>query len=79
MNLDPKMDTAIDLVLEFIESFYKFVAILTPAYDDMPTEYCMGFNLGLEGSMMLAKVANKWISPTKGDGEGASMKDFNPR
>ena len=29
---------------------------------------------------MLAKVANKWVTPSDGDGEGtASIKDFNAR
>ena len=33
LNLDPKMDAAFDMILEFIAGFYRFVAILTPAYD----------------------------------------------
>ena len=32
LNLDPKMDEAFDMILEFIAGFYKFVAILTPAH-----------------------------------------------
>ena len=43
MTFDPKIDTAFDMILEFIAGFYKFVAILTPAYDEQMTEYCLGF------------------------------------
>ena len=28
---------------------------------------------------MLAKVANKWVTPTDGDGSIGSIKDFKPR
>ena len=44
LTLDAKMDAAFDMILEFIATFYKFVAILTPAYDEQQvTEYCLGF------------------------------------
>ena len=79
LNLDPKQDAAFDLILEIIAGFYKFVAILTPAYDEQPTEYCYGFALGLEGSMMLAKIANRWVNPVDSEGVAASIKDFRPR
>ena len=28
---------------------------------------------------MLAKVANKWVTPSAGDGSAGSIKDFKPR
>ena len=80
MNLEPKQDAAFDMILQIISGFYRFVAILTPAYDEQPSEYCYGFALGLEGSMMLAKMANKFVNPIVDDeGNAASIKDFKPR
>ena len=79
--MDPKMDAAFDLILEFIHGFYKFVAVLTPAYDEEPSSFCLGYRVGLEGSMMLAKIANRWVTPYKDEenGEVASIKDFKPK
>ena len=68
MNLDPKMDEAFDMILLVIQSLYKLIAIFTPSYDYHIDEYCYGYTLGLEGSMMLARVANKWITPIDEEG-----------
>ena len=73
------MDVAFDMILKVIHSLYKLIAIFTPSYDYHIDEYCYGYTLGLEGSMMLAKTANRWVNPVDDEGNIASIHDFRPR
>ena len=69
-QLDPTVDSALTVVLEFLDGFYYFITILSPAKGSiLMDQYCTGMSFGLQGSKLLVKVANTLINPIGKDGK----------
>ena len=58
LKLDPILDEAFTVIVEFLEGFVQFLNILTPAKGKALDYYCTGMIFGLQGSKILVKVAN---------------------
>ena len=69
LKVDPIIDNALNLVLEFLDGLYSFITLLTPKNGQKLDQYCSGMIFGLEGSKLLVKVANTLINPIGKDGK----------
>ncbi len=80
IKLDPILDEAFTVIVEFLEGFVQFLNILSPAKGQSLDYYCTGMIFGLQGSKILVKVANtisggKSLIPDGADVENA-LKDL---
>ena len=74
LKVDPIVDNAMTLIVDFLDSTYSFLAILQPKQSEKLDQYCTGMIFGLEGSKLLVKVANTLINPM--DKDGKAKKTF---
>ena len=57
-SLDPSVEEAVDMIDEFLDSLYMFIVILSSEGRAKLDQYCTGLVFGLQGSLMLVKIAN---------------------